>query len=177
MTLRVCTDPEPNLPQTVVRRPFSGKTRNRRAVRAFVRSSIFCFWNKAHRLQNLISWRGGIPATIGPPQEAQVCTRYRGSTPSDTRPDKPPEAPAPAGPPRRDEPPVGSTPPTEPTEPTEPTGPPGPSEPVESQLDIDDKTHKLNRLYWMRAALAVIAGISATFLFAPLEGRRAAGHP
>ena len=86
--------------------------------------------------------------------------------PPDTRPDEPPEAPAPAGPPRRDEPPVG---PPEPV-PTGPTGPTGPSEPAESQLDIDDKTRKLNRLYWMRAALAVIAGISATFIFAPLEG-------
>ena len=98
-----------------------------------------------------------VPGTGGPP-------------PSDARPDKPPEAPA--GPPRPDEPPVGSTPPTEPTEPVDagPPGPLGPGEPVESQLDLDEKTRKLNRLYWMRAALAVIAGASATFLFAPLEG-------
>lgn len=86
--------------------------------------------------------------------------------PPDTRPDEPPEAPAPAPPPGRDEPPAG---PPEP-DPAGPPEPPGPPEPFESQLDIDDKTHKLNRLYWMRAALAVIAGISATFLFAPLEG-------
>lgn len=45
-----------------------------------------------------------------------------------------------------------------------------PTEPVETE---DDKTHtrrQLDRLFWFRVALAVMAGVAATFIFEPIEG-------
>ena len=84
--------------------------------------------------------------------------------PPPTEPDAPtppPDPPKPAGRP-------GSAPP--PTEP--PTEPPGVPEPIppEAEIYADDRSHKLNRLYWLRIILAVAAGISATFIFEPFEG-------
>ena len=53
-----------------------------------------------------------------------------------------------------------------------PRAPPAEPEPLppEAAINVDDRTRKLNRLYWLRIALAVTAGISATFIFEPYEG-------
>ena len=61
--------------------------------------------------------------------------------------------------------PDGGPPPTE-------TPPPEPAEPDPEPISVDirDKNRKLDRLFWMRIILAVAAGISATFVFEPLEG-------
>ena len=64
-------------------------------------------------------------------------------------------------------PPPDPLPPVEPP-PVEP--PPPPIEPAPENIDIDNRKRKLDQLYWMRIALAVIAGAAATFLFEPLEG-------
>lgn len=37
-------------------------------------------------------------------------------------------------------------------------------------FDIQDKNRKLDQLYWMRIVLAVVAGVTAVFIFEPLEG-------
>lgn len=37
-------------------------------------------------------------------------------------------------------------------------------------FDTQDKNHKLNQLFWMRIILAVVAGVTAVFIFEPLEG-------
>ena len=68
-------------------------------------------------------------------------------------------------------PPPADTPPTEDTPPdfTPPTEPEKP-DPVQVDIDTSDKNRKLNQLFWMRVILAVAAGISATFIFEPLEG-------
>ena len=79
-------------------------------------------------------------------------------------------------PPPRDKTPPPSTPPTDtpPTDATPPDVPPPiePEKPDPIQVDIDtsDKNRKLNQLFWMRVILAVAAGVSATFIFEPLEG-------
>jgi len=44
-----------------------------------------------------------------------------------------------------------------------------PSEPV-SEAEKSEKDRKLNKLFWMRVALAVIAGTAATFIFEDIEG-------
>lgn len=67
-----------------------------------------------------------------------------------------PDAPAP---------PAATPPPTE-TPPPEPFTP----DPEPISIDASEKNRKLDRLFWMRIALATIAGISATFIFEPLEG-------
>ena len=45
-----------------------------------------------------------------------------------------------------------------------------PTEPVVSENAKKETNRKLDKLFWMRIALAVIAGIAATFLFEPIEG-------
>ena len=56
------------------------------------------------------------------------------------------------------------------TENTEPV-PESPSkEPPISEAEKSEKDKKLNKLFWMRVALAVIAGTAATFIFEGIEG-------
>ena len=52
---------------------------------------------------------------------------------------------------------------------SEPT-PVDPKNPPVSEAEKSEKDRKLNKLYWMRVVLAVIAGTSATFIFADIEG-------
>jgi len=68
----------------------------------------------------------------------------------------------------KDEPieePVGA-PETEKSEPT----PESPKVPVENEAEKSEKDRKLNKLFWMRVALAVLAGTAATFIFEDIEG-------
>ena len=51
---------------------------------------------------------------------------------------------------------------------TEPEAPSG--EPPVSAAEKSEKDKKLNKLFWMRVALAIIAGTSATFIFEDIEG-------
>ncbi len=44
------------------------------------------------------------------------------------------------------------------------------SEPVINEAERDEKDRKLNKLFWMRVALAIIAGTAATFIFEDIEG-------
>ncbi len=44
-----------------------------------------------------------------------------------------------------------------------------PSEPV-SEAEKSEKDRKLNKLFWMRVILAVLAGTAATFIFEDIEG-------
>ena len=55
------------------------------------------------------------------------------------------------------------------TEKSEPAPAPE-TEPQLSAAETSDKDRKLNRLFWMRVALAVIAGTAATFVFEDMEG-------
>lgn len=55
------------------------------------------------------------------------------------------------------------------TEKSEPTENPS-SEPPVSVAEKSEKDRKLNKLFWMRVALAVIAGTAATFIFEDIEG-------
>ncbi len=48
--------------------------------------------------------------------------------------------------------------------------PEAPSEPSVSVAEKSEKDRKLNQLFWLRVALAIIAGISATFIFEGIEG-------
>ena len=43
-------------------------------------------------------------------------------------------------------------------------------EPPVSEAERSEKDKKLNKLFWMRVALAVIAGTAATFIFEDIEG-------
>ncbi len=52
---------------------------------------------------------------------------------------------------------------------SEPT-PVDPKNPPVSEAEKSEKDRKLNKLFWMRVVLAVIAGTSATFIFADIEG-------
>ena len=45
-----------------------------------------------------------------------------------------------------------------------------PKNPPVSESEKSEKDKKLNKLFWMRVVLAVIAGTSATFIFADIEG-------
>ena len=45
-----------------------------------------------------------------------------------------------------------------------------PTEPVVTEDAKKETNRKLDKLFWMRIALAVIGGIAATFLFEPIEG-------
>ncbi len=55
------------------------------------------------------------------------------------------------------------------TEKSAPT-PDSPKVPVISEAEKSEKDKKLSKLFWMRVALAIIAGISATFIFEDIEG-------
>ena len=44
------------------------------------------------------------------------------------------------------------------------------SGPPVSEAEKSEKDRKLNKLFWMRVALAVIAGTAATFIFEDIEG-------
>ena len=52
---------------------------------------------------------------------------------------------------------------------SEPT-PESPKVPVENEAEKSEKDRKLNKLFWMRVALAVLAGTAATFIFDDIEG-------
>jgi len=43
-------------------------------------------------------------------------------------------------------------------------------EPQVNEAERDEKDRKLNKLFWMRVALAIIAGTAATFIFEDIEG-------
>ncbi len=45
-----------------------------------------------------------------------------------------------------------------------------PSEPPVSEAEKSEKDRKLNKLFWMRVTLAIIAGTAATFIFEDIEG-------
>jgi len=45
-----------------------------------------------------------------------------------------------------------------------------PSEPQVNEAERSEKDRKLNKLFWMRVALAIIAGTAATFIFEDIEG-------
>ena len=45
-----------------------------------------------------------------------------------------------------------------------------PSEPSTNVAENSEKDRKLNKLFWLRVALAVIAGTMATFIFEGIEG-------
>ena len=55
------------------------------------------------------------------------------------------------------------------TEKSKPT-PENPKIPAIDEAEKSEKDRKLNKLFWMRVVLAVIAGTSATFIFADIEG-------
>ena len=55
------------------------------------------------------------------------------------------------------------------TEKSEPV-PETPKEPLVNEAENSDKDRKLNKLFWMRVVLAVIAGTIATFIFDDIEG-------
>ena len=55
------------------------------------------------------------------------------------------------------------------TEKTEPTPEPS-KEPQISEVERSEKDRKLNKLFWLRIALAVIAGTATTFMFEDIEG-------
>jgi len=55
------------------------------------------------------------------------------------------------------------------TETSEPV-PDIPTEPPISDAAKSEKDRKLNKLFWMRIALAIIAGTAATFIFEDIEG-------
>ena len=51
------------------------------------------------------------------------------------------------------------------------TSPKAPSaEPAINEAERNEKDRKLNKLFWMRVALAIIAGAAATFIFEDIEG-------
>ena len=56
-----------------------------------------------------------------------------------------------------------------PTEDTDKKEPPT-SEPVLTDTEREETKKKLSRLFWLRIAFAVLAGIAATFIFEPYEG-------
>ena len=55
------------------------------------------------------------------------------------------------------------------TEKSEPAPEPS-KEPQMSESEKSEKDRKLNKLFWLRVALAVIAGTAATFIFEDIEG-------
>ena len=56
------------------------------------------------------------------------------------------------------------------TEKSEPAAETPSAEPPVSDAVKSEKDRKLNKLFWMRVVLAVIAGASATFIFEDIEG-------
>ena len=55
------------------------------------------------------------------------------------------------------------------TEPT-PISDSPPTEPATNLAESSEKDRKLNKLFWLRVGLAVIAGTAATFIFEDIEG-------
>ena len=45
-----------------------------------------------------------------------------------------------------------------------------PTEPITNLAEKSEKDRKLNKLFWLRVCLAIIAGTSATFIFEDIEG-------
>ena len=45
-----------------------------------------------------------------------------------------------------------------------------PTEPETNQAENSEKDRKLNKLFWLRVSLAIIAGTIATFIFEEIEG-------
>jgi len=45
-----------------------------------------------------------------------------------------------------------------------------PSEPTTNLAETSEKDRKLNKLFWLRVSLAIIAGTMATFIFEGIEG-------
>ena len=56
------------------------------------------------------------------------------------------------------------------TEKSEPVEDNSSTDPPVSVAEKSEKDRKLNKLFWMRVALAVIAGTAATFIFEDIEG-------
>ena len=56
------------------------------------------------------------------------------------------------------------------TEKSEPVSDTPSGEPLVSIAEKSEKDRKLNKLFWMRVALAIIAGTAATFIFEGIEG-------
>ena len=56
------------------------------------------------------------------------------------------------------------------TEKSEPTPETPSKDPPVSVAEKSEKDRKLNKLFWMRVALAIIAGTAATFIFEDIEG-------
>ena len=56
------------------------------------------------------------------------------------------------------------------TEKAETAPPPAKADPPITEDERSEKDRKLNKLFWMRVALAVIAGTAATFIFEDIEG-------
>jgi len=55
------------------------------------------------------------------------------------------------------------------TEKSEPV-PETPADPPINEAERSEKDRKLNKLFWMRVGLAIIAGTAATFIFEEIEG-------
>ena len=66
--------------------------------------------------------------------------------------------------------PSSTPPPTSPPPPRPANIPPPPDDLPVSEAERSEKDRKLNLLFWMRVAIAVIAGAAATFIFADIEG-------
>lgn len=66
----------------------------------------------------------------------------------------------------------GETPETEdvPSSESAPGGPPKKPEKILTDSETVEYKKKLNRLFWIRVCLAVVAGTAATFIFEPIEG-------
>ncbi|MDH3611522.1 MAG: hypothetical protein OEM79_07155 [Nitrosopumilus sp.] len=45
-----------------------------------------------------------------------------------------------------------------------------PTEPASNTAENSEKDRKLNKLFWLRVSLAIIAGTAATFIFEDIEG-------
>ncbi|KAF6248191.1 hypothetical protein C6990_01785 [Nitrosopumilus sp. b3] len=56
------------------------------------------------------------------------------------------------------------------TEKSEPVADNSSTDPPVSVAEKSEKDRKLNKLFWMRVALAIIAGTAATFIFEDIEG-------
>ncbi|MGY5149500.1 MAG: hypothetical protein ACW9W3_05505 [Candidatus Nitrosopumilus sp. bin_68KS] len=56
------------------------------------------------------------------------------------------------------------------TEKSEPVADNSSTDPPVSVAEKSEKDRKLNKLFWMRVALAIIAGTTATFIFEDIEG-------
>ena len=66
--------------------------------------------------------------------------------------------------------PVEDAPADNPQKEKSPPVPESPPVPSVSVAEKSEKDRKLNQLFWLRVALAIIAGISATFIFEGIEG-------